>query len=322
MESFRTSFGRELWLSVIAAMLALVMTTNVSSSESPVPPYLIGGSADLLQSPVSPLPTDQIIIKYKVSAGITRTEAAQPRRLAALSRAAGMNLTYFREMSGDAHVLKLPARMPEAEVSAMARKLMALPEVEYAEPDRILQPGFWPNDPQFTNQWGYSPPFGINAPAAWDITTGSSGLVVAVIDTGILGTHPDIAGRTVPGYDFISDVWKANDGDGRDPDPSDPGDWVAAFECGLAQPLPEDSSWHGTHVAGTIGAASNNSVGVSGVNWNSLILPVRVLGKCGGVESDIADAIWWAAGASVPGVPANANPARVLNLSLGGPWLM
>ncbi len=139
--------------------------------------------------------------------------------------------------------------------------------------------------------------------------------MVAVIDTGIL-PHTDLAGRTVPGYDFIADTFVANDGNGRDNNPADPGDWVDIGECGATQF--DASSWHGTHVAGTIGAASNNGVGVAGVNWNAKILPVRVLGKCGGYTSDIVDGMRWAAGLSVSGVPANANPADVINMSLGG----
>jgi serine protease len=121
----------------------------------------------------------------------------------------------------------------------------------------------------------------------------------------------------VPGYDFISDSFMGNDGTGRDSNPADPGDWVAANECYPGNAA-SDSSWHGTHVAGTIGAVSNNNLGVTGVNWNAKILPVRVLGKCGGTTSDIVDAMRWSAGLSVAGVPDNANPADVLNLSLGG----
>lgn len=307
MKPFRTSFGCKLPVSLAVAMLALVMTVAILSSAPPAQ----------TPTPPGPLPTDQIIIKYKTSAGVTRTEAAQVTRQQSLSRVAGVNLTYFREMSGDAHVLKLPARRSEAEVSAIASKLMALPDVEYAVPDRVGQLDFIPNDPEFTNQWSYSGVFGINAPAAWDITSGSSSLIVAVIDTGILGTHPDIAGRTVAGYDFVSNVWRANDGDGRDADPGDPGDWVMADDC-FPGSQTQASSWHGTHVAGIIGAASNNGVGVSGVNWNARLLPVRVSGRCGLYMSDTADAIRWAAGGSVSGVPENANPARILNLSLGG----
>jgi serine protease len=271
------------------------------------------------------LPTDQIILKYR--AAITEKDAFNPASTAQmdrLSEAAGVPLTYVREMSGDAYVLGLPERMPLAEVQAIADRLGALAEVEYAEPDAIMVPMLTPNDPQYANQWHYFAPgpghYGINAPAAWDITTGSASVVVAVIDTGITN-HADLSGRTVPGYDFVSGELVANDGSGRDGDPSDPGDWITNAEnsSGYFQGCTvTDSSWHGTHTAGTVGAASNNGAGVAGVNWNSKILPVRVLGKCGGFTSDIADGMRWAAGLSVSGAPANANPAKVINLSLGG----
>jgi serine protease len=199
-----------------------------------------------------------------------------------------------------------------------------------------VQPERVPNDPQYaTHQWHYHPPvpgtyganrvpgtYGANLPAAWDITTGSSDVVVAVLDTGKLD-HVDLVDRYVPGYDFISVPLIANDGDGRDPDPSDPGDWVTTLEStSPGTPLygcrASYSSWHGTHVAGTIGASTDNGVGVAGVDWAARILPVRVLGKCGGYSSDIADGIRWAAGLPVTDVPDNANPADVSNLSLGG----
>jgi subtilisin family serine protease len=266
-------------------------------------------------------PTNQIIIRYqetaRASGWLTPDSFNQTQRL---SETVGMRLEYFREMSGDAHVLRLSDRLPIAQVQEISTKLMALPEVEYAEPDFIMLPTLTPNDPLYGQQWHYFAPsagnYGINAPAAWNITTGSPSIVVAVIDTGITN-HADLSGRTVPGYDFITNTAVSNDGDGRDADPSDPGDWVAAGACYSGSPA-RNSSWHGTHVAGTIGAASNNSLGVTGINWQSKILPVRVLGKCGGSTSDIADGIRWAAGLSVSGVPNNTNPAKVLNLSLGG----
>jgi serine protease len=177
-----------------------------------------------------------------------------------------------------------------------------------------------PNDPRFGEQWHYGYTAGtfegLNLLPAWDITTGSPSVVIAVIDTGILN-HADLSGRFLAGYDFITDVQAANDGDGRDPDPSDPGDWVTLNEC-PERPAPRNSSWHGTHVAGTIGASTNNSLGVAGVNWISKILPVRVLGKCGGITSDLVDAMRWSAGLTVAGVPTNTVPAQVLNLSLTG----
>jgi serine protease len=272
-----------------------------------------------LQSNLQALPTDHIIVKYKTTFNASATPT-QMRETQRLSVAGGINLQYLRAMSEDVVVLQLPERLSLEQVQAISQQLMLLPEVEYAEPDRIFQHTLTPNDPQYVNQWHFSGPWGINAPAAWDITTGSSSIVVAVVDSGITN-HADLSGRTVPGYDFIGDVLSANDGNGRDSDASDPGDWITPAEnasgyfagCGVS-----NSSWHGTHVAGTIGAIGNNGIGVTGINWNSKILPVRVLGKCGGYESDILDGIKWAAGLSVPGVPANPNPAKVINLSLVG----
>lgn len=140
--------------------------------------------------------------------------------------------------------------------------------------------------------------------------------MVAVIDTGYRA-HADLVANLLPGYDMISDLEVAQDGNGRDSDATDVGDYAPAGACGVGQPA-RNSSWHGTHVAGTIAAATNNGIGVAGVAYNSKIVPVRVLGRCGGYTSDIADGMIWAAGGSVSGVPANANPAKVLNLSLGG----
>ena len=313
-------------LSVALLLLAILVLPAGGSYASVSAPQssemALNSSADP-SAPPSEMPTDQIIVKYKIPASMVGTTGpASALAMQRLSDAAGVPLTYVREMSGDAYVLGLPSRMPLAEVQAMADRMSALPEVEYAEPDAIMQHTLTPNDPRYTDQWHYFAPgaghYGINAPAAWDITTGSSSIVVAVIDTGITN-HADLAGRSVPGlgYDFITSVSSANDGNGRDSDPSDPGDWVAANEC-FAGSAARNSSWHGTHVAGTIGAASNNGIGVAGINWSSKILSVRVLGKCGGTTSDIADGMRWSAGLPVPGVPANANPAKVLNLSLGG----
>jgi serine protease len=139
--------------------------------------------------------------------------------------------------------------------------------------------------------------------------------VVAVIDTGIT-SHADLSANIVAGYDFISDATAARDGNGRDNDPQDQGDWFAAGECG--QPSARNSSWHGSHVAGTVAAVTNNSSGVAGVAFGAKVQPVRVLGKCGGSLSDIADAIVWASGGTVAGIPANPTPAKVINMSLGG----
>jgi serine protease len=188
--------------------------------------------------------------------------------------------------------------------------------IEYIEEDRIMQIMATPSDPQYNNQWHYyESTGGLNLPTAWNSSTGS-GVVVAVLDTGITN-HPDLNANMLPGYDMISDAGIANDGNGRDSNPADTGDATAANECGAGRPA-RSSSWHGTHVAGTVAAVTNNGVGVAGVAYNAKVVPIRVLGKCGGFTSDIADGMIWAAGGSVPGVPNNPNPADVLNLSLGG----
>jgi serine protease len=187
---------------------------------------------------------------------------------------------------------------------------------QFAELDLILTKQAVPNDTRYNEQWHYfESTAGINGPAAWDLSTGN-GVTVAVIDTGYRN-HVDLNSKILQGYDFISDATMGNDGNGRDSDAQDPGDWVAANEC-YSGSSASNSSWHGTHVAGTIAAESNNAQGVAGVAWDANIVPVRVLGKCGGYTSDIADGIIWSSGGSVSGVPTNANPAQVLNLSLGG----
>lgn len=264
--------------------------------------------------------TQQIIVKFtdpETQHAAQHHDSLADVIIAGLSQMAGTPLDYARPMSDGAHVFNLPYPVTLSEARTMTQRLEASPEVQYADPVTTLQPLAQPNDPLYPQQWHYfESAGGANLPPAWDLTIGSPNVAVAVLDTGIL-PHPDLAGHVLPGYDMISDVFVANDGNGRDSDPTDPGDWQFAGECGPGSP-PLASSWHGTHVAGTIGAASNNGVGVAGVSGGSPVLPVRGLGKCGGLLSDIIDSIYWAAGSAVPGVPANSNPAKVINMSLGG----
>lgn len=268
--------------------------------------------------------TDRIIVKYKATAGaasmplMVRTQQAN-LRAQAVSAAANQPAAVVATTADDATVYRLDAMGSVAEVEALAEEIAANADVEYAEPDYIMYPKAVPNDPRYDEQWHYSEQAGgLNLEAAWDISTGSSDVVVAVIDTGVRD-HVDLTGNLLPGYDFISDAWRANDGNGRDNDASDAGDAMSAGECGNGYP-PQDypSSWHGTHVSGTVAAVSDNGIGVAGVAWNAKVLPVRVLGKCGGYTSDIVDGMRWAVGLSVSGTPVNPNPAQVLNMSLGG----
>ncbi len=276
--------------------------------------------------------SDRLIIKYRDA---SRTESRGGRliqqaqslssatlqgRLSAASSVAaqrGLSLALLRQTGVGAHVFKLNRSLGSAEMRQLATQLQAADaSIEYVEPDLRMQALLTPNDTHYSKQWDlFEATGGIRAPAAWDRATGS-GVVVAVLDTGIR-PHADLSGQTVAGYDMITLSSIAVDGGGRDADASDPGDWNAAGDCGSGSAA-SNSSWHGTHVAGTIAAKANNASGIAGIAFNAKIQPLRVLGKCGGYSSDIADAMVWAAGGSVSGVPANTTPAKVINLSLGG----
>ena len=296
-------------------------------------------------APAASADTARVIVRFKASAPRERALAADPRvREPALRMARVLSqrhgLTLADGASVDPRTQVVFAHGVAAD--ALARRLAADPDVEWAEVDR-RQRAFQavvPNDPLFpagqtavtpaAGQWALrtptaAEPAAIDAQGAWALTRGAPGVVVAVIDTGVRFEHPDLGralegGKLLPGYDFVSDAATANDGDGRDADPSDPGDWITAAEdrrgpfedCGESP-----SSWHGTQTAGLVGAMTDNALGLAGAGWGLKVLPVRALGKCGGFVSDIAAGIRWAAGLTVPGVPANPHPARVVNLSLG-----
>ncbi|WP_305080374.1 MULTISPECIES: S8 family peptidase [Microbulbifer] len=264
----------------------------------------------------TPMVSDRIIIKYKDNAQIGAANVMSQTAIERASQVAGAKMSHMRRLATGAQLMRLENRRGGADMAAIISRLQQDPTVEYAEPDLLLQPMATPNDPSYNQQWHYfEATGGLNLPTAWDTTQGE-GVNVAVLDTGYR-PHADLVDNLLPGYDMISDATVGQDGNGRDSDASDPGDWAPAGACYSGSPA-SNSSWHGTHVAGTIAAATNNGTGVAGVAYKAKVVPVRVLGRCGGYTSDIADGMIWAAGGNVSGVPANANPAQVLNLSLGG----
>ncbi|CAH1905811.1 Peptidase S8 [Candidatus Nitrotoga sp. HW29] len=237
-----------------------------------------------------------------------------------ISRLSGVTLEFNRAMSLDRFVFRFLKSLTWAEAEIIVNRVRQSVNVESVEPDTRVNHSMIPNDTYASDQWNLKSstafPGSADLDRAWDLTVGSLDTIVAVVDSGV---RPNIefAPRLLPGYDFISDPQRSNDGDGRDNNAIDPGDWTQAGECGAGSPA-ENSSWHGTHVTGIIAATGNNSSGIAGVNWMTRILPVRVLGKCGGNRSDVIDGMLWAAGIAIPGVPTNPFPAQIINMSLGG----
>ncbi len=303
-----------------AALLSGIMLTAAAQT-APADAVRINTGA-----PDQAAPTDRVIVKYRDGgAALSRARAMSSTQRASASQLAmqvaanrhGVRFSLLRQTAGGAHVMQLSRRLSAGEAESFAQQLRdGDSNVEYAEPDKVLAPMLVPNDAMFAQQWSLSNAIGgIRAPAAWDRSTGA-GVNVAVIDTGVR-PHADLAGNLLPGYDFIRDLNVAGDGTGRDGDALDPGDGVAAGACGAGS-VASSSSWHGTHVAGIVAATAGNGAGVAGVAFNAKVLPLRAVGRCGGYASDVADAIVWASGGAVAGAPANANPARVINISLGG----
>lgn len=257
------------------------------------------------------------IIKFKDGSRTPVAAKAALQGFRAMSEARGQRVAFDRESAFGRRVIRLTKHVPARELAQLARDIQASDaSIESVEIDHVARPTFTPNDAGWGNQWDmWSSTGGINVQKAWDLSQGF-GQRVAVLDTGVR-PHADLAANLLPGYDFIADTDRAGDGGGRDSDARDPGDFVAAGECGWFEEA-EDSSWHGTHVAGTVAAVGNNGLDISGVAPKAKIVPVRVLGKCGGTVSDIADGIVWAVGGTVGSVPKNPNPALILNLSLGG----
>nr|WP_296223702.1 S8 family peptidase [Ralstonia sp. UBA689] len=267
--------------------------------------------------------TGDLIIKWRSGAG-TQTSSLTCNLASStiqLVQSLGASLQLKRVMSGGLQLLQTGLVEADA-ILAVAASVALDGCVAYAVPDQQMTLLATPNDPRFPNQNNLQGSQyvsgGANAPAAWDVSKGAASVVVAVVDTGYTD-HPDLSRKILPGYNFISDPMRSGDGDGRDADAHDLGDGVTSTEAAslggdcTARP----SSWHGTQVMSVLAADTNNGLGMAGVSWNTQIVPVRAVGKCGGLMSDVVDGMLWAGGFSVPGVPANANPARVINMSVG-----
>ena len=273
----------------------------------------------------------------EAAAAVAQGESLRWKRVLSetgLSGSSGRREPRLRAVGRDQQLIQFEHPLSRAEAQAVREKLMQRGDVEWVEPntrERRLQVP--PTDPLFTQQWWLQPVSGSNANAidarlrgvagfqnAW-LRAQPTSIVVAVLDTGIT-PHEDLSSsRILPGRDFVSEVDYANDGDGWDADPSDPGDYVTSAD--LANPafsgcVVENSSWHGTIVAGIVAATPNNGRGGAGIHWGAQVLPVRVAGKCGAAVSDIVDGMRWAAGLPVAGLPLNPHPARVLNIRCGG----
>lgn len=277
-----------------------------------------------------------VIVQLKPSTShrsANELERPTSERLKTLGVGTDIDMDGARYLGNGHHALAFSKRLDARGVQRNLAHLRAHPDVLFAEPDELLYRKAVPNDTDYASKQWYLQSSVANAGAtntitAWNTVTGSSSVVVAVLDTGIR-PHADLSGRYLAGYDFVTNdvmggVSFSGDGDGRDADPSDPGDWITLAESNAISPTGValcdvvDSSWHGTFIAGIIGAATNNGAGIAGINWTSKILPVRVAGKCGAYSSNIIDGMRWAAGLTVSGVPNNSNPAKVINLSFGG----
>ncbi len=288
-----------------------------------------------------------------IGAALSRTAATTSQLRA--GKVATTQAVYGRKLATGSDLVRTSRKLSRSEADTLIRQIAADPAVRHVEPDAMMQkiddiraaavtPVVVDDTYYARYQWHFRPASGeaekigsdttsfanrggSNVANAWNLADGS-GVTVAVLDTGIT-QHPDIdLSLADAGYDFISDGFvSGRSTDARAPGGWDTGDWTTEDKYLLANggcidpsagDQQEDSSWHGTHVSGTIAELSNNATGMAGIAYKAKVLPVRVLGHCGGYTSDIADAIVWASGGHVDGVPDNAHPAQVINMSLGG----
>ncbi len=329
-----------------AALLALGLFSVPNLVQAEVSPFTLNKNA----SQVAPRHSDRwiVVLKDQPAIGAAHTKRALQERLGSVARRNTMDIAEIQSVSANTHRLIFPPTLSASQMSAALASLRQDPEVAAVEPDyRMQHHAATPNDPGYSDQqYNSAQPVGqwylkantgevraaINARGAWPFSQGDSSVVIAILDTGVLFDHPDLmrsaaGGRLLPGYDFVSadsdgGFTRANDGDGWDGDPSDPGDWIddallASHPSSLSGCSTDKSSWHGTRTSALIGSLSQNGMGIAGIDWRARLLPVRVLGRCGGYTSDIVAGLRWAGGLPIAGVPNNPNPANIINLSLG-----
>jgi serine protease len=340
-KNFRTS--------VLASVVISVLATTSAMAAQKAPKQ---GHPPRVDSSVSDTQTyARFIVTYRVGSATRNNKTVIVKNMGTALTRAGLTTkskpttaSYLRKLAVGSDLVRTSRKLDRAQADAFMRQIATDTNVASVVPDRMrhavrdvkAQAVITPNDTYYAKyQWDLKAPDGTatqggvpnrggtNVNSAWDLADGT-GVVIAVLDTGITA-HIDVdTSLADAGYDFITDSFVSGRAtDGRVPGGWDTGDWTTEepwlSECTDASNPPEDSSWHGTHVASTAGAElTNNGAGMAGIAYGAKILPVRVLGHCGGYDSDINDAIIWAAGGHVDGVPDNANPAKVINLSLGG----
>ncbi len=315
---------KTLGLAIGQALIALAMATGSAQAAE------TAGKVDV-DSLLGQEAFDRFLVKYAAGAAEATDAGTAERGLASAATRSGLTgarqtaASYVSAMGVPGwHVVQTSRRLSRREAEAFMRELAADPSVAHVAADEVYvlphveEASERPDDPRYgTNQWHFHDPLGgVNAEAAWDLANGD-GVVVAVIDTGIVENHEDLQENVLPGYDFISSASNSRRPQaGRAPGGWDVGTWRSAGYCG-AGTAARNSSWHGSHVAGTIAQTTDNGLRYAGLAHGARVVPVRVLGACGGSAQDIADGIIWASGGTVPEVPANEHPAEIINMSLG-----